>query len=220
VNPLYKTASEQIAGERTVRTRESALQHNGLERFHVSSHAGSALVRLVMAGLLAVMTAPAIATPAAAAPADQVAGLFMQACLPYAGMPAQLRAWAAENRLKALPDPARAAFLHGAPGAVFDASNATGKLVVVSSDDGICSVVTDLAPGQRVVDALEENMRRAGIAFRMVIERDDRQVAALHDREYLAARNGIGWRILAATVKDAPEGQAMLTAAPEVKAAE
>jgi len=177
-------------------------------------------MRPVVAGLLAAMTAAAIATPVAAAPADQVAGLFMQSCLPYAGKPAQLRAWAAGNQLKTLTDPARAAFLHGAPGAVFDASNATGKLVVVSSDDGICSVVTDLTSGQRVVDALENDMRRSGIAFRMVIERDDSQVAALHDREYLATRNGVGWRILAATVKDAPEGQAMLTAAPEVKAAE
>src|SRR6185437_16910844 len=33
---------EQIAGEQTVRTRESALQSKRLERFHFSSHTGNA----------------------------------------------------------------------------------------------------------------------------------------------------------------------------------
>ena len=49
----------------------------------------------------------------------------------------------------------------------------------------------------------------------MVIERDDAHVSSIHDREYLAAKDKRGWRVLAATVKGEAGGEAMLTAAPE-----
>ena len=49
----------------------------------------------------------------------------------------------------------------------------------------------------------------------LVIEHDDTKVKAIHDREYLVARDKRGWRVLAATVKDDQGGEAMLTAAPE-----
>ena len=64
-------------------------------------------------------------------------------------------------------------------------------------------------------DALEAGLHRAGLAFRLVIERDDARISAIHDREYLATKNKRGWRILAATVKDDKGGEAMLTGAPE-----
>jgi hypothetical protein len=66
-----------------------------------------------------------------------------------------------------------------------------------------------------VGDALEAGFRQAGLAFRLVIERDDARVSAIHNREYLATKNKIGWRILAATLKGDTGGEAMLTAAPE-----
>ena len=56
---------------------------------------------------------------------------------------------------------------------------------------------------------------RPGWGFRLVIERDDAQVDAIHHREYLAAKGKRGWRVLAATVKGDKGGEAMLTAAPE-----
>ena len=98
---------------------------------------------------------------------------------------------------------------------MFDGTTAEGKLVLVSSDDGICSVATDLAVQQAAADALEAAFRQAGVAFRLVIERDDRQVPNIHDREYLAAKDGRAWRVLLAAVKDDKGGEAMLTAAPE-----
>jgi hypothetical protein len=164
---------------------------------------------------LAAVTHSVAAQPSASDAAAQLAGLFMQSCLPYAGNPAALRAWARRTGLPTLPDPARAAFLHGAPGMVFDASTGGGKYVLASSDDGICSAITDAATDAAVVAALEDDLHRIGVAFRRVIERDDKQVGAVHYREYLAAKDGRGWRILAATVKDAGSGQAMLTAEPE-----
>ncbi len=136
--------------------------------------------------------------------------------MPFAGNPSALRAWAGKTGLPAVPEQARAAFLHGAPGQVFDGSTAEGKLVLVSSDDGICSVVTDQAVQQAVVDTLEAGLNRAGAAFRLAIERDDKNLPEIHDREYLATKDGRGWRVLVATVKDPKGGEAMLTAAPEV----
>ncbi|MSP02988.1 MAG: hypothetical protein EXR07_18375 [Acetobacteraceae bacterium] len=152
---------------------------------------------------------------ASAGPAEELTGLFSRACLPYAGEPAALRQWAMRAKLPEVPDPARGVFLHGAPGKVFDASNATGKFAVLSSDDGICAIVTDSADGRTIATALEATFRDAGISFRLVIERDDKLNPELHHREYLATRRGKAWRVLAATVRGATPGQAMLTAAPE-----
>jgi hypothetical protein len=135
--------------------------------------------------------------------------------MPFAGHPAALRDWAKRTGLPAVPDPAAAAFLHGAPGQVFDGSTADAKLALVSSDDGLCSVVTDLMVQQAATEALEAGLLQAGAAFRLAIDRDDAHVAEIHDREYLAAKDGRAWRILLATVKDTKGGEAMLTAAPE-----
>lgn len=142
-------------------------------------------------------------------------GLFIQGCMPFVGHPAALREWVKRTGLPPVPPAAGAAFLDGAPGLAFDGSAKETKLVLVSSDDGLCSVVTDQATGQAVTDALEAGFRRTGLAFRLVIERDDPHSAAIHDREYLAAKDKLGWRVLAATVKGDKGGQAMLTAAPE-----
>lgn len=150
---------------------------------------------------------------------DQLAGLFIQGCLPFAGNASALRAWAATNKLPTLPQPATKAFLLGAPGLAFDASAPGAKLALASSDDGLCSAITDKAISGDVAQALEAGLKQAGIAFRLVIDRDDPKAKDLHFREYLATRTGRSWRILAATVNDTPGtvggGQAMLTAAPE-----
>jgi hypothetical protein len=146
---------------------------------------------------------------------EELVGLFIQGCMPFVGHPSALRDWANTTGLQPVPEKARAAFLHGAPGQVFDGSAAEARLALVSSDDGLCSVVTDQATQQAVTDALEAGFRQAGLSFRLVVERDDKQVSAIHHREYLAAKDKLGWRVLAATVKDEKGGEAMLTAAPE-----
>jgi hypothetical protein len=163
--------------------------------------------------LLVLLLTALIPVTAYAGPAEELSGLFLQTCLPYAGRPEALRQWATREKLPAVPDPARAAFLHGAPGQVFDASNSAGKFAVLSSDDGICAVVTDQAGDLEVARALERALGDAGIKFRLVIERDDKLNPKLHHREYLASKSQQAWRLLAATVHD--NGQAMLTAAPE-----
>jgi hypothetical protein len=183
-------------------------------RRKAGSQSCAAATPVVLAVLLASGLARA-AEPAAADPAAQLVGLFIQGCLPFAGDPAALRAWAGRNALPELPDQATKAFLHGAPGRSFDASAPGAKLVLASSDDGICSAVTDHAPTAAVTQSLESGLTRAGVAFRLAIDRDDTNAKTLHYREYLATRNGRSWRILAATVNDPGGGQAMLTAAPQ-----
>ncbi len=158
-----------------------------------------------------------------AGPPEELSGLFMRTCLPFAGRPAALRQWAAQANLPEVPDPARATFLAGAPGKVFDASNVAGKFALLSSDDGICAVVTDRAGDKETSQSLERELAAAAVTLRLVTERDDKLNPKLHHREYLAARDGRTWRILIATVRDdAPgqasgqaQGQAMLTAAPQ-----
>ena len=137
--------------------------------------------------------------------------------MPFVGNAAGLRAWAARTGLPALPDPGSAAALScvACPGRCSTVQNPEGKFVLVSSDDGLCSVVTDKAASQPVTEALEAGLRQAGLRYRLAIERDDSHVSAIHDREYLATKDGRGWRVLAATVKDDKDGEAMLTAAPE-----
>ena len=98
---------------------------------------------------------------------------------------------------------------------MFDASNDAGKFALLSSDDGICAVVTDRAGDAATAQALERDLAAAGIRFRLVIERDDKLNPQLHHREYFARVTERGWRILAATVHGGTPGQAMLTAAPE-----
>jgi hypothetical protein len=155
-------------------------------------------------------------SPAAAfaGQAEELSGLFRQSCLPYAGQPAALRQWATRARLPDVPDPARAVFLNGASGKVFDASNDAGKFALLSADDGICAAVADRAGDRETATALERALTEAGIAFRLVSERLDKLNPELRQREYVATAHGRAWRLLAETVRETVSGRAMLTAAP------
>jgi hypothetical protein len=164
---------------------------------------------VVLAAWLLVPAAAHAGTP------EELVGLFIQGCLPFVGDAPALRAWAQSTGLPPVAEQARAAFLHGAPGQVFNGSVAGVKLALVSSDDGICSAVTDQATQQAVSDALEAGFHQAGLGFRLLIERDDAQVNTIHDREYVAVKDKRVWRILAATVKGDTGGEAMLTAGPK-----
>lgn len=143
-----------------------------------------------------------------------MSALFVRTCLPYAGKPAALRHWAAAAHLPLAPEPARAAFLLGAPGQVFDATTPAGKLVLVSSDDGICSVIAERAVDRDVAAAFMSEVRVTGLTLRGVADRNDPVDPSLHHREYIAERAHRTWRVLLATRGDGEPDRAMLTAAP------
>ena len=144
--------------------------------------------------------------------AKQVAGLFMQSCLAFAGDKNGLRDWAKKTGLKELPPKAQERFLYGLPGIVFDASNKDGKFVLLSEDGGSCSVVAETASGPGVIADLEQDLNDAKIAFKVTGEKSDAEEKSLAHREYLASQGQQQWLLLVSTVKDPAGGQAMLTA--------
>jgi hypothetical protein len=166
---------------------------------------------MAYAGIMA-LGAPARADDMSDAAAKQLAGLFMQSCIQFSGDKEGLRGWANMTGLAQLPAEAQKRFLYGMPGAVFDASNATGKFVLISEDSGSCSVVAQSASGSGAVTDLEQDMTAAKITFRVASDQPDSQEKALEHREYVASRGEREWRLLVSTVKNAGGGQVMLTA--------
>jgi len=158
--------------------------------------------------------------PAAGARADdtaktnakQVAGLFMQSCLQFAGNRDELRTWAKKKGLKELPAEVQERFLYGLPGIVFDASNKDGKFILVSEDGGSCSAMAETASGPAVLSDLEQDMHDAQINFQMTSERADAEEKTLRHREYMASQGQRNWLLLVSIVQDPGGGQAMLTA--------
>ncbi len=164
---------------------------------------------LAAAGLL-------LAVPAARAdsPSEHLVGLFVQGCLPFVGDVAGLRAWAAAQRLPILPEAGRKAFLQDQPGVVFDATDAGGKLVLISGSDGNCDAVADRADAA-LARQLEQVLGRLGVTLTVAAERDDPQEKALHYREYVARKGERGWRIVVSTGKPGSGAHPMLSASPE-----
>jgi hypothetical protein len=144
--------------------------------------------------------------------AKQVAGLFVQSCVQFAGDRDALREWAKKTGLQALPPSVQDRFLYGLPGVVFDASNKDGKFVLISEDGGSCSVVAEMANGPGVISDLEKNLNDAKISFKVTAEKVDSEEKSLNHREYQASQGDRGWLLLVSTVKDPVGGQAMLTA--------
>jgi hypothetical protein len=161
-------------------------------------------------GMMA-LAAPARSDDAPNAAASQVAGLFTQSCIQFAGDAAGLRAWADGTGLKALSAEAQKYFLHNLSGIVFDASNRQGKFVMISYDGGSCSVVAQLASGPVAIADLERDMNDARIAYKMTGEKSDPDERSLKHREYLASLGQREWLLRVSTVKNAA-GQVMLTA--------
>ncbi len=163
------------------------------------------------------MVALAVLLCMAAGPAQdnatELVGLFGQSCLRFAGDRQGLRDWAQSIGLHELPPEGEQAFLYGSPGKVFDATNAVGKFVVVSNDDGSCAAIAQRADGAALTADLEQSLRAAGIAFTVTQDKDDSAENSLHHRDYAASKDTLRWHILVGTVRDKP-GTAMLTAMP------
>src|SRR3954464_15949829 len=82
---------------------------------------------------------------------EQLAGLFMQSCVRFAGNAPGLSRWIDEIKLPALPPPGQQAFLKGRRGIAYDATNPEGKFVILSGEDGSCSAIVDRADSAALV---------------------------------------------------------------------
>ncbi len=154
------------------------------------------------------------ASPARAGGAEQAVGLFMQACLRFAGDPAGLRKWTADAGLHALPSIGQRAFLQQQPGIAFDATNGVEKFVLVSGDDGSCSTVAQHAETADLLADLGRALEQAGIGFTYT-DRNDPQETALHHREYQARKGRRSWRLVVSTGGPQAAAHPMLTAIAE-----
>jgi hypothetical protein len=170
------------------------------------------LVSVMAAAGILVLAGPVRADDAPNTSAKQVAGLFMQSCVQFAGDREGLRGWAKKTGLKELPPDVQEHFLYGLPGIAFDASNKDGKFVLISEDAGSCSAIAEVANGPVVITNLEQDMKDAKITFQVTNEKADAEEKALKHREYQASQGQRGWLLLVSTVKDPAGGQAMLTA--------
>ena len=169
-------------------------------------------LRVAMIAALMAFAAAARAEDRASDNANQVAGLFMQSCVRFAGDKDGLRNWAKEIGLQELPAAAQALFLSGLPGVVFDASNRDGKFVLMSEDGGSCSAIAESASGPSVVADLEKDMNDARMTFKVTADVTDAEEKNLKHREYLASRGEREWLLVVGTVADPAGGEAMLTA--------
>ena len=174
----------------------------------------------VLAGcwLLAATTPGGSARAADPAPAQdnakQVVGLFLKSCVEFPGDRVALREWAKKAGLPELRDNGADVFLHGLPGAVYDASIKGTRQVLVSEENGSCSAFAPLADGPTVLGDLERILRDSGVKLNIVADKADPKESKLQHREYTAIGAKREWQMLISTVNDPAGGEAMLTVNP------
>jgi hypothetical protein len=155
---------------------------------------------ILAAALLALASAAAAqsppSAPTAALAATQASGLFISSCLRHASNAPALRDWARQLNLRQAPARVADGFLHGTPGVVYDASNPTGRYVILSHDDGSCAVLTKESDGPAMTAGLESALSRAGVVAILALERTDPDVPGTRHRIYNAAGAGRSWTII------------------------
>jgi len=168
-----------------------------------TAHPAATLGAALHAGPVQAAEPAAIAPPPpVAAAAEQAAWLFARACLPGAGQPDGLRAWAGRARMPRLPAWAVVGFAGpGRPAQVFDAGTPAGKMVLVSANDGACQVVMQRATQQAAEAALARVLGRLGVTLTPVLAKPDRGDAVAL-RLYRAAATRHGWLLSVASVGD------------------
>jgi hypothetical protein len=182
-------------------------------RFILKAASLAVAVDLAMILAIALPGPRAVADSQAETRSSQLAGLFVQSCIRFTGNTDGLRGWAMAASLIELPKAGEAVFLNGSPGKVFDATNDTGKYVVVSQDNGTCSAIAEAADGPALMTDMEQALRDAGIAVTLTDQQQDAQVKAIRHRSYAVSQGAQAWRVRASFLADRP-GTAMLTASP------
>jgi hypothetical protein len=153
---------------------------------------------------------------AAGAPPDeaaqQVAGLFVQACIANAGSASAIADWAEHAALPTLPDAGQQAFLRGRAGRVWDATNqAGGKMVLIGLADGSCQASAPAISPIAVATALEADLDRVGVEA-AAIERRDPATPSLVVRAWSARRGALAWDLVLNAAPADPSAPILLTA--------
>ena len=130
------------------------------------------LAATVIGLLIAGVGQPMAQTAAPDPDVGQVAGLFLQSCLRFAGDPAALRSWIAAHQLPQVPEAQAPLFLGSiGTGQVFGASTASGKHALVSYDSGACQVIAMAGDASAVQQKLLASLHDLGVAVSRVLAR-------------------------------------------------
>ncbi len=107
--------------------------------------------------------------------ATELAGLFAQTCVDYAGDAAGLRAWVAAQGLRPLPREAQHVFLLGplGPGIAYNASGGAGQFFVVSYDDGACTAIGAAINAAALLPALRNELGAPNLSLELAFDRVD-----------------------------------------------
>jgi hypothetical protein len=134
--------------------------------------------------------------------AVEAVGLFQHSCMPFAGHARDLRAWVAAHHLVALAPAATQALLRGEPGKAFWASTPDGKMVLVSNDNGSCSIVLPAADKALVDTALQDFFDSLGSPAAQVDDKTSPDGKA-HQTLWMVSVGKRSW--LVSTTSHAPE---------------
>lgn len=143
-------------------------------------------------------------------PAEELVGLFGATCLHYPGNATALRGFLQQQKVPAMPEKARDAFLAGRPGQVFDASEPGVNLALVSLDDGACEAVVEKANPGEIEQALQKAAREAGTPVTPLGNQGDKPQSGVHHAAYSITQNGQTMHILVATSNAPPQGVLIL----------
>ena len=173
------------------------------------------------AALLAMAASPALAqqggqqqvTQPPGSGAEELVGLFGATCLHFAGNPTAVRGFMTQQGVPVMPEKARAAFLAGRAGQVFDASEPGVNLAVVSLDDGGCEAVVEKADPNEVLSALQKAATDAKTPLTRLGEQADPGAGGVHHAAFGLTEAGRQMHILVSTAAAPP--QAVLTFAPK-----
>jgi hypothetical protein len=121
------------------------------------------LAAMLLAALLAPPVAQAqrvVKDPAAL----QAVALFQRSCLPFAGMPRDLRSWAMGHNLPPVAPDSAEPLLGGEPGVAFYAKAPAVRMMLISNDTGACRVVMQEGDKANVDNALLDYFTSLGAA--------------------------------------------------------
>ncbi len=167
--------------------------------------------------LLPVLAAVSLSAPAAADPAREAVGLFVQSCLKYVEDSRDLRAWIDSTpQLRKFPPQQAQAFLEGKRGDVWSAANDSGLFALVLFNDDTCTVMAQQASADQVSLVFSEYVRRKNLPLDKVGDRRE-FVRSIDQREeiYRSSDGRILYEVVLVTSKS-PHAlvQALLSTRP------
>ena len=142
----------------------------------------------------------------------QAVGLFVQSCIRLAGDPSGVRDFVRQRHVPELNPEGKAIFLKDHVGIGFDATNKITRMVLISEDNGVCSVFAETVDVSKIVESLETVLKKAGVSL---VQTSTRQQGSLTSHNYDLTLKERNFKLVVST-GDNPKASvhAMLTLTP------